>query len=429
MIASGVIAVWFAACSTPTPEPAPVPAPVAPVRVAKPVEVAPVVAFRLPTRVGTTPAPVALDPQLLRARSVLAQVVVDHARDPENPWAIVHGMLALGPTMKLTNDADPVDWMFEHYAQTVKLGDTELVTFPTRQGSALVEPHTDLILKAMTETGFTPDRAVTVAGTHKTLGDLYRYSLWRAWAMGPTTGFQEGSYNDTPWALQGLAAWAPDGLAWVASGGRKMSMTGFTTAVVDTLQLETAEMVAAMDAGQLVQKDSRKWLFRYTCGGQHLLQGAAYAVGRGFGTPNDRERVCQQLDLLVWRIDVELGAIDPILGQPGTSPAISTVLLSQRLKFLGHWLETTHKIGALGVCPLTERHTEATTRVATELVRTVDALGALGIWADVGAVQANKELEPLRQNGARQVYLDLVGDAAHAVHGIDLATGTATIPY
>jgi hypothetical protein len=408
------------ACSGGPPEPAPAPVPVF-------AEQAPTVEWRLPAREERSPRPIALSSELAQARTVLEGVVTGHARDPDNPWAIVHGMLALGPSMKLANGADPVDWMFEHYAERTSIGETELVTFPAKVGASLVEPHTDLVLKALTEGGIGPDRAISVRERPQVVGDLYRHSLWRAWAQGPKTGFQEGSYNDAPWALQGLAAWAPEGLAWTASGNRPMTMSGFTTAVIDQLETETRAMSEARAAGQLLQKDTRVGLFRYTCGGQHLVQGAAYAVGRGFGSPADKGRICEQLALLLWRIDVELGAVDPILTAPDTQTPIRIVLLSQRLKFLGHWLETVHKIGALGVCPLGDPEGAATERVATELVRTVDALGALGIWNDVGAVRSNQALESIR--GANQVYLDLVGDSSHAVRGIDLATGVGTVRF
>src|SRR5262249_20877765 len=123
---------------TPAPSPPPPPRTVA----------APQVAFQLPTRQGTTPQPIVLTPELAKTRATLVQVVTDHDRDPTDPWAIVHGMLALGPDMKLDNGDDPVDWLFSHYAEVAKVGDQELIAFPATKDGALVEPHTDLILKA-----------------------------------------------------------------------------------------------------------------------------------------------------------------------------------------------------------------------------------------------------------------------------------------
>jgi hypothetical protein len=48
-----------------------------------------------------------------------------------------------------------------------------------------------------------------------------------------------------------------------------------------------------------------------------------------------------------------------------------------------------------------------------------ELLGQLGVLDDVAAVRAQRE----------QTFLDLVGDGAHAVHGLDLAVGAAGIPF
>jgi hypothetical protein len=414
-------------CGSPSVEPpGEAPPPPAPV-----VERAPDVSFRLPEVHSRSPAPIGLTPELRQARTILEKVVVDHARDPGNAWAVVHGMLALGPDMQLTDGTRAVDGLLSRYGRTVDVGGTPLVGFPTHVGESLVEPHTDLILKALTESGFSPQQPVTVEGRPATLGDVYRHSLWKAWATPQETGFQEGKFNDTPWSLQALSAWAPEQLTWTAKGGRAMQLDTFTDLVVDKLVAENAELDAARDAGApgaSVQKDTRRGIFRYTCGGQHLLQGAAYAVGRGFGRPENRATICDQLSLLRWRVDVELGSIDPHLANPQTPQPLKLILLTQRLKFLGHWLETTHKVGALGVCPLTAEDVAASERVAAELARSVDALGLLGIWADVGAVRADRSLDAVGRP-ANQVYLDLVGDSAHAVRGIDLASGVGTLAH
>jgi hypothetical protein len=245
---------------------------------------------------------------------------------------------------------------------------------------------------------------------------------------GTSTGFDDGGCNDAPWALQALATWAPDDLAWKAEGGRPMTMDGFTDAIVETLVQETRFLTDARGAGQIPQKDTRRGIFRYTCGGQHLVMGAAYAVGRGFGSEQHRATMCEQRDLLRWRIDVELAALDPHLQSGQLDPATAALLLSQRLKFLGHWLETTHKILALRLCEPTEEDTAATARVAAELVRTLAALDSLGVWKDLPTLRTHPTYAGVPR-GPEQLYLDLVGDSAHAVRGIDLATGVGTIAY
>lgn len=415
-----MIAVLWLACGGCEPEapPAPAPAPV--------VEAAPVVAFSLPTTKSRSPAPIPLTAELKAARATLEKAVVDHARDPGNPWAVVHGLLALGPEMKLTDGRRAIDGILESYGEIEEVGGVPLIGFPMQKGGARVEPHTDLVLKAITEGGAAPTDAVEVAGRAMTLADLYRHSLWKAWATPTATSFQQGAYDDTPWALQGLSAWAPPHLAWTARGGRAMDLDTFTDLVVDKLVEETRVMDAIRDQGKVVQKDKSWGIGHHPCGGQHLVQGAAFAVARGFGRPTNRAVICDQLSLLRWRIDVELGTIDPLLLKPEVPGPMKLVLLTQRLKFLGHWLETTHKIGALGLCPLEQVDVDASTRVAHELALTVDTIATFGVWKDLAAVRTDPELDATGR-GAEQVYLDLVGDSAHAVRGIDLATGAATL--
>jgi hypothetical protein len=398
-----------------------------PVSVQEPSVPAPKVDLRRPAREGKTAVPIARTPHLERAYATLRRIVENHALDPGDAWAIAHGMLALGPDVTLPNGAMPIDFLFDRYANVVRVEGEDLVAFPPNEGVIRIEPHTDLLLKTITESGAGPERVVTVDERSFPLSALYRSSLREAWVAGKTTSFMDHGFNDAPWALQGLAAWAPRDLAWIAEGGREMTLAGFTHATTETLVEETRHLSDAKARGELVKKDTRAGIFRYTCGGQHLLQGAAYAVARGFGNAQDATRVCEQLDLLVWRIDVELGSIDPLM--ENAERPIRVVLLEQRLKFLGHFLETVHRIHATKTCNPQPHHLAASERAAAELAKTVEDVAALGIWDDLQAVRADTTLDQYRKGGREQVYLDFVGDAAHAVRGIDLATGRATLLY
>src|SRR5262245_29782090 len=117
-----VAAWWFTRSTKPAPEPAPAPVPAA--------EKAPEVVFRLPTQDSKSPAPIPRSAELAAARAVLHKVVVDHARDPKNPWAVVHGMLALGPDMELTDGRRAIDGLFADFAEVVEVGGVPLVGFP-----------------------------------------------------------------------------------------------------------------------------------------------------------------------------------------------------------------------------------------------------------------------------------------------------------
>lgn len=390
--------------ASPTPAPAP--------------EQAPAVTPRPPERRATSPAAHPPSTELARAREVLANVVAAHALVPDNPWAVAHGMLALGTAVKLNDGRDPIDALFADYAEPFEVGGDTLLRFPQKRArpgatDIRIEPHTDLLLKAFTEGDVAPDRVVRVGDRELPVLALYRGSLYRTWVDGEQVSAQ--SWNDTPWTLQALAAWAPDDLAWTATGGRAMTLDGLTSGVVAKLHAETAFLRDAQASGGTFRKQGQG-IFKYTCGGAHLLQGAGYAVARGFGTDDDRQRVQAQVPLHFWRFPLELAQVDAAMK---THPEYGVLLLSQRLKFVGHFLETMHKLAALGLYVPDDGQRAVLATAEAELVRTVTMLEKLKVLDNLGALATKNE----------QTYLDLVGDAAHAVRGVDLATGKGTIAY
>lgn len=407
-------ALLLAACSVPAP-----PGPEVAVQTTDPVsdDVAgsealgavalPQVVFNVASDLRSTPAPHPVTSDVSRIRERLLGVVNDHARAPDNPWAIGHALLALGPDVILTNDEPAVAWLFSQYARP----DDDGVTFPKRVGDVRVEPHTDLVLKALTEIGLAPDTAVVVDGTATSLAQLYRSSLRRAWVDGEDTAFS--SWNDTPWALQGIATWAPPDLAWTASNHHQMTLDGFTHAVTVKLVAENEVISSSMTSGVPFEKRGQG-IFSYTCGGAHLLQGAAYAVARGFGEESDHAAIVAQVPVLYHRFDRELQIVDETAE---SHPDYALVLMEQRLKFTGHFLESAHKLAAMGFDVPDPAQKATLERAMTELIKTVDILDKMGVFDRMDEVRATSE----------QTWLDVMGDSAHAVRGIDLATGVASI--
>ncbi len=412
------LALWMACTGSPPPaEPAPTePDPVVDTEPEPEPEAAvglPDVAWAPPEREQASQAAVPTTPAIDAARASLLAVVEGHARDPGNPWAVGHALLALGPEATLSNGQPAVDHLFAEYAQTVDIeGETALV-FPRSRGDIRIEPHSDLLLKAFTEIGLKPDRKVTVQGAEHELGQLYRHSMRRAWVQGSRVGFDD--HDDTAWALQALATWAPKDQTWTADGGHAMTMDGFTSSVVAKLHEENTPLHLAMKQDRSVQKRGQH-IFGYTCGGAHLFQGAAYAVGRGFGTDQDRATVVAEIPLLFWRLRDELAQIDAAIR---IEPKLSPLFVEQRLKFLGHFLESTHKASAMGLWQPDEAQKAELAFALDQLVSTVDILQRMGLF---------DKLAGLRE-GQEQFYLDVVGDSAHALRGLDLATGKGTVLY
>ena len=89
----------------------------------------------LPSRIGRgtarhTPQPIALTSEHAGIAKELDTLVRSHTRDPQNPWAIAHGLVALGADLTLQNDQPAVEWLFETYAERVETPAGWVLRFP-----------------------------------------------------------------------------------------------------------------------------------------------------------------------------------------------------------------------------------------------------------------------------------------------------------
>lgn len=364
---------------------------------------------RPPTTASTTPFPVPATPDIEKALAVMGAVVDVHAADPENPWAIAHGLLARGGGFTLTNGQPAVPYLFERYAFEQELSGRTLVGFPRELDGVRVEPHTDLVLKNLTETDLPPDFVVTVNGQEHTLADLWHHSLLTTFLKKSDGTSSYDSPNDMPWGLAGLAAWGPEDLTWTSWEGTTMSMDDMARFLVHVLTQESGFMLEAMIGGQDFQKRGQG-IFQYTCGGAHLLQGAAHVVARGYGGPQEREKLEAQGRLLYYRLPRELTIYQDAMG---AYPNRRLVLLVQQLKFTGHWLESAHKLAISGLYTPDAGEQLMMTEVVGVVVDTVRELKALGAMDNLAQLRTKNE----------QLYLDIVGDSSHAIRGLELALG------
>jgi len=379
----------------------------------------PAIEWRLPTQVVRSPAANPETESIASARETLETVVRTYALDKDNPWAVKHALIALGPDAMLPDGRSAVDALFQDYAVEVHhKGDTRIAFPKTKdvpgQEAIRIEPHTDLLLKGLAEVGVKPDHPVVVEGHAHVVGDLYRESLYRTWVS--KDGLWTTSWNDVPWTLYGLAAWAPEDLAWTADGGRPMTLDGMTTATVTQLHTETQFLRDAIAKNERVEK-RKQGIFAYTCGGAHLIQGAAFAVARGFGTPEDRKHIEEEVAPLFYRYDIELKQVDDMLV---SHPEYKAILLGQRMKFLGHFLETTHELAAMGFYVPDDEQRRILSQAAEELASSVQQLQATGTF---------DQLPKMKNTKQHQQYLDVIGDAAHALHGLKLAVGADAVVY
>jgi hypothetical protein len=382
----------------------------------------------VPARRNAVGRPIPAIPAYEVARTTLAEVVDRHAADPENPWAIAHGLLARGKDWRLGDGRPALAHVFKVYAEPrsfARAGGAparSLLGFPTSRGSIRVEPHTDLILKNAIEAGFAPEASFDSPAGKVTLADLYRATVLKTWLVAQKNHSSFKDPNDVVWGLQALAAWAPTGagaskpeLQWVAADGTPMDLDVLTSFSVAMLTQESAFLFEAMQKGTPFTRSGQN-LFTYTCGGAHLVQGASYAVARGFGTELDRKAVLAQVPLMFYRLPNELRVYDEAMAR---NPKYRTRLLVQRVKFLGHWLESVSKMQAMGLFEPNAEQLRLIEGAAQNLSLVVDALAKQGTFQQVDTIRTKDE----------QLYLDIVGDSAHALHGLELAMGRAEVSW
>jgi hypothetical protein len=369
-----------------------------------------------PTRHTTVGKPIPVSPKYDAALQALGTIVETYAGDPENPWAIAHGLLARGASFRLTDGREAIPHLFSAYSEPRTVGTRTLIGFPRALGKIRVEPHTDLLLKSMGEIGVPPDATFPTRGGTGAIADLYRYTLLKTYLVPKSNHSSFDGPNDMPWNLQALAQWAPPGeLQWVAVDGTPMDLDFLASFTVAVLTQESAFLFEDMQRGQTFQRAGQP-LFSYTCGGAHLLQGASYAIARGYGTPKDRKAVEAQVPLMFYRLPIELGIYDEALKR---NPKEKVRLLVQRMKFLGHFLETMGKMQAMGLYTPDEKQMQLLEGAAQNLVLVVDALQKLGTFDNMEALRAKDE----------QLYLDVIGDSCHAVRGLELALGRGSIAW
>lgn len=370
----------------------------------------------VPSRKGTVPTVLPLDPAYDEILQKLYSIVETYAGDAENPWAVAHGLLARNKDFKLNDGRIAIPQIIASYAEERMVGPLHLWGFPRKRDTIRIEPHTDLLLKNMQEAGVPPDATFPHGSEQYAVADLYRYTLLKTALDAKSNHSSFDSPNDIPWGLQALATWAPDAeLQWIAADGTAMDLDYLTDFTVAVLTKESAFMFEAFQKGQRFDR-SGQGLFGYTCGGAHLLQGASYAVARGFGGANSRKAIEAQVPLMFYRMPIEL---DIYTKARNSNPKYKDRLWSQQLKFLGHFLETMSKLSAMGFYSPDAAQQKLLETAAQNLVIAVRALSDAGTLDNMPKLHTQDE----------QLYLDIVGDSAHAIRGLELALGRGNILY
>ncbi len=328
-------------------------------------------------------------------REILEGVVRAHCLSLSRPWALTHGIMALGPALELPSGKRAVDALA---AKHLRKGDDGRWVFAVQHSKRNPWPHPGMFSKILLGHGMSLQHQLpSKEGVRVPLGTLVKDMVH---------GYEPSNdvYNEA-WKLEGEAA--------VGTPKR-----------IDELKKHALHVLAYHQAylEDYLHNPTRVWekpfvvrngrrmptgIHRYFCGGLHLFQAVQTLHGKEL--PPELKL---QYDILLLRIGLESDYWDAKLGEARSHgharsrAKYERLFLSQKLKLQAHALETYVKGVEIGALTPDE---EAKKRVAAaydRLAATVIALDQQGIYDRLPSLEA-REL---------QVYLDLVGDSAHALH-------------
>jgi hypothetical protein len=138
-----------------------------------------------------------------------------------------------------------------------------------------------------------------------------------------------------------------------------------------------------------------------------MIYSLLSAVHAGYTGKDRRERVQQQVDLLLWRYTADLDLIDRFYGARAGNAGASWYALDAKLKLLGHGEECLAFAALHDVVGFTPSQRERR-QVAVAAVRRM-----------LRDLEARSLTEPKALD--RELYRQLIGDTCHARHGLTLA--------
>ncbi|MEZ4225443.1 MAG: hypothetical protein R3B13_31110 [Polyangiaceae bacterium] len=330
------------------------------------------------------------------------------AGDDRHPWALAHGIVAFGKDFRAASGKRAVD-VIATFAEQQDLEGKQYWGFPRRKGASLVEPHRHMLAKTLLEAGVPlSETLVTSAGKTLTLNALVKDL--RASTRVPQ---DDTAWHDAAWTLSALAAADAAGV-----NARPGEVTTEQLATAALARLQDDDKVVSEYAGPLDRafapgsplreaKAKKTGIYGHSCGGLHLVQ-AVLATQLAPDTEGHK-RAKRQLGVLLFRYESERLVLQELLRQ---RPDQGLLLRVQRLKLYGHLVETLVFAQRWGFI---DTQSEGGKKLRQLMLRA--AADAVDVFAELDAGGVYQRLDAIARD-REQTYLDLVGDACHAIRGL-----------
>lgn len=338
--------------------------------------------------------------QTLRTHCLLS------AADPKNPWALAHGITALGPSFSASDGRKASDVIVKDFVRKSAEPASGAYVFERYlQDKTPIDPHANLLTKTLVLAGIKDGASWETPLGKLTLADLVK-SAEHGFRHVPQN---ELYWQDVGWTLDLFAARrTPKSATFKDGAGATVDLNAVMNDALVYLELAQKDLADGMDKGLASVPKRKQGIYAHACGGLHLFQGVAHwarhpEVKKAWGKRFDR-----QVDVLFYRLGSEQRQYDAAGLQVQQMPQYRLALAVQRMKFYGHFLETTGRLRKQNGFKPDGKQKLAIDRAKALLAQAVVDLEALNAWA---------RLPELKQSQP-QLYLDLIGDACHAANGL-----------
>jgi len=319
-------------------------------------------------------------------------IVRQYAVTPDDPWMVAHGLRAMGRSFTLRDGRRAVDYLLETQLTSVAANGKRVLGFPEE-----IEVHPNMFLKTMLEAGVPLDHAFMHQGRRQTVQDVVdgARALLRPAPIA-------SSPNALPWSLIALTRTTPAVRGqWTNAWGEPVDLDALVENALRLLEQASLPVARAMREGR--PQTGQAPVHGFTCGGTHMIYGLLSAVHAGYAGKDRRQRMQQQMDVLVWRLSADLDLMDRVYrGRTGDF----WFEFDAKLKLLGHAEEclafaAVHKVSTL--TPAQRTQWQAASLTLRQLLKDLDA----------------RKLEEAKMLD-RELYRQLAGDTCHARHGLTL---------
>lgn len=354
----------------------------------------------------TRAVPTASAEQVGELRDFLARHLRVAAGNPQDPWALAHGLLAFGKDHRSRDGRGAVALIFSHARRDPEDGH---VRFEGMLGDRPVEPHPHMMARALLLSGVDPDHGYAIAYAQQaTLRDLVDTATADARLPGDDHGWH-------------TSAWWLDTIAWLAVHDQpRVLPAGLQPEVLRDAALDRLRADLAVVEGATVgpgafapgkpigaAKRRKTHIYGHACGGLHFVQ-AVMRLTQAYPAPAAQKSVAKQLARLHTRARAEGALYRSIIAR---HPEAALPISAQQLKFFGHLLELVIWLPASGLLVSPEQETMVTDLRKLALRELVAA------GAQLRSAQAYERLDRLAATRP-QLALDLVGDGCHALRAL-----------